>query len=660
MRVKKIKRKRKKKRGVVEMNKFYLTRRRRISTCISAFVITALVITNAVGISYAVSTTTSDISATDSVAMLLSSMGVISLDSSGSYNLGKSVTRAEFAKMLVMASPYKDLVTTTSKSSPFRDVASNNWAAPYIKIAASKGLLSGYSDGSFRPNNIVTLEQGVNSALKLLGYTQSDFTGIFPYAQMNIYSSNGLSDNIVGGIGTLMTKGDAANLIYNLMGTSTKDGTQKFAETLGYSLNASGEVDYAGVINANMNGPYTVKSSSWASNLGMSAANLTVYKNGSVVSASEVENYDIIYYSQSRSTIWVYDDRVTGIYEKASPNQNSVTSVTISGKEYQLESTAAFSALSSSGTLKIGNAVTLLLGKNGGVADAVSSTELNETVIMYITEMGSKTYENASGSKYTSKYIKGINQNSTEIEYAVSQDWMDVGNLVKISFDQNNTMNISSVSKSGSIYGKIDADLRTIGITKVATNANLIDTNMGNYIATSLDRLDGVTVNSSDILYYEASNGQVTTIIFDDITGDTMQYGVVTSAKSNNSSMSLSGSYTYIIDGVTQTLSTKDSTLNVKSGPAKFYGESGEISIIKNLDKTGSRVKSFNSAHVVIDDDNGTYPISASVSVYANSSGSYNISTLSAALDAYNLNKSISFYYDRDPSEGGQIRVIVY
>jgi hypothetical protein len=105
--------------------------------------------------------------------------------------------------MLVMASSYKDLVQTTSYSSPYKDVPAKNWAAPYIRLAVSNGLMSGYSDGTFRPNNTVTLEQAVNSVLLLLGYTQSDFTGAFPYAQMNVYVNNGLSQNISGAFSSI-------------------------------------------------------------------------------------------------------------------------------------------------------------------------------------------------------------------------------------------------------------------------------------------------------------------------------------------------------------------------------------------------------------------------------------------------------------------------
>jgi hypothetical protein len=625
----------------------------KMRTAITVLLICSLVFVNGTAVTYAASASASG---TDTATMLLVSMGVLSADSSGSYDLSKTVTRAEFAKMIVMASSYKDLVKTTSYSSPYKDVPAKNWAAPYIRIAVSKGLMTGYSNGTFRPGSPITLEQAVNSALKLLGYAKSDFTGAFPYAQMNVYSSNGLSENIVGGVGTLLTKSDAANLIYNLMGTTLKDGSKTYAETLGYSLNDSGEVNYADVISSNMIGPYTVKSGSWASELGMNSASLTVYKNGSVVTVSDVKNYDILYYSHSKGTVWVYDDKVTGVYESASPSQNAPTSVTVSGTEYNLESSAAFSALSSTGTLKTGSAVTLLLGKNGGVADAVSSTVANDSAVVYVTETGTKTYTNASGSQYTSFYFKGVKPSGAEIEYATTQKWIEPGDMLDIRFDSDGDMTIGRVSSGGRVSGVVDADLYTIGTTGVSTSVKILDTNLGNYTATSLARLDGVKLDADDILYYEASGGKVNMLILKDVTGDTAKYGVLTSAKSGDSS----GSYTYLIGGVSATLTTQNGTLGAHAGPVKLYGESGKIALMKNLYSVGTKVKTFTGSQVTVSDDIGTYPVSANVAVYTNASGSYKVSTLSAALTAFQSKKSVTFFYDKDPEDGGCIRVIVY
>ena len=58
-------------------------------------------------------------------------------------NLGSSVTRAEFAKMLVSASTFKDEVGTDSANSLYKDVKKNHWAVEYIKIAVEQGWMTG-------------------------------------------------------------------------------------------------------------------------------------------------------------------------------------------------------------------------------------------------------------------------------------------------------------------------------------------------------------------------------------------------------------------------------------------------------------------------------------------------------------------------------------
>ncbi len=620
-------------------------------------VLTALTLVLSLGFS-TVSTTfaasAANSTAEDSVVTLLASMGVLTAGSDGSYHLGNTITRAEFAKMLVEASTYKDLVAGTAKTSPFSDVKGSHWAAPYIKIAANKGLLSGYSDGTFRPDHAVTLEQAANAALKLLGYEQSDFAGVFPYAQINLYESTGLSQNITGGIGTTLTKRDAANLIYNMMGTDLKDGSKKYAETLGYALNSSGEVDYADVVSSNMQGPYTVKSSNWAAELGMNTGTPIIYKNGIKADASDVNTYDILYYSKSKGTVWAYDDRVVGVYEKASPSQNAVTSVTVSGKEYSLESSAAFAALSSTGTLKIGDGITLLLGKDGGVADAVSADLTSESTAIYVTETGTKTLTDAKGNDYTSYYFKGVTPRGTEMEYASTQEWVDAGDMVTVSYE-NGGVRVSSAGSS--LSGKVDASLRTIGAARVASDAFITDTYDSRVTSVSLSRLDGMTLSDSEVLYYKAENGEITELVLNDATGDAREYGILTKAKSSGSNMSLSGSYTYDLNGTQKTLNTQNSSLGVGTGPMVLVTENGEVTGMRNLSAVSGRVTAVDSSSVTA--GGKTYSFAYDVVVYTkDSSGNYKTAQLS---DAAAAGSKASFYYDYDrgPDAGGRIRIIV-
>ena len=417
-------------------------------------------------------------------------------------------------------------------------------------------------------------------------------------------------------------------------------------------MNSSGEVDYAKVVASNMNGPYTVRSTAWTGDLGVGSSAL-IYKNGVQVSSSDVSLYDVIYYSTDKNTIWVYDDRVTGIYEKANPNQNAVTSVVVSGKEYSLESSAAFAALSSTGTVKIGQGVTLLLGKDGGVSDAVSTAELKETTAVYVTATGTKTYQDQNGNNYTSKYMKGVTASGNEVEYRVSETWIDVGDTVAVTFTDDK-MKVSFVSAG--VTGKVDEGLSTIGGKPVAAGVSILDTYEGAYTVTSMERLSGMSLDSSDILYSKIENGKVTELILNNVTGDALEYGIVLSAETGGSGLNVSGKYTYDIDGVTKTLSTQNKSLGIKAGAAAFYGPGNEVSNIKNLKSVGSKITSVTDHFIIA---NGiTYEYSPDVKVYVKDGSDYKLTTVS---DAVSAGKTASFYYDFDktPATGARIRVIV-
>ena len=82
-------------------------------------------------------------------------------DSNGNFRPNDPVSRAELAKILVIAlygdtSP-QDFKTLHGSELNFRDISNEtHWSFPYIKIAKEKGLIRGYPDGTFRKENLVT------------------------------------------------------------------------------------------------------------------------------------------------------------------------------------------------------------------------------------------------------------------------------------------------------------------------------------------------------------------------------------------------------------------------------------------------------------------------------------------------------------------------
>ena len=122
-------------------------------------------------------------------------LGILSGDGSGNLNLSSSVTRAQFVTMMVAASSYKDAVGSYG-SSLFKDLKGDHWASPYVKVAVEQGWMSGYVDGTFRPDQGITLEEGCTALLRLLGYDSSTLTGAYPTAQLSKASALGLLDDV--------------------------------------------------------------------------------------------------------------------------------------------------------------------------------------------------------------------------------------------------------------------------------------------------------------------------------------------------------------------------------------------------------------------------------------------------------------------------------
>ena len=98
------------------------------------------------------------------VSQVVTALGILDGNSSGSLELSRNVTRAEFITMALKASPNGDQVGEAS-TSPYPDVPYTHWAAGYVEAAVAAGLATAYSDGTFRPDNPITLAEGATIAL---------------------------------------------------------------------------------------------------------------------------------------------------------------------------------------------------------------------------------------------------------------------------------------------------------------------------------------------------------------------------------------------------------------------------------------------------------------------------------------------------------------
>ena len=86
----------------------------------------------------------------------LSAAGIVGGYPDGTFRPTAPVTRAELVTMLAKLSG-----ETASQDTTFPDVSATSWARPAISLAQEKGWVSGYSDGTFRPQNSVTRAEAV-------------------------------------------------------------------------------------------------------------------------------------------------------------------------------------------------------------------------------------------------------------------------------------------------------------------------------------------------------------------------------------------------------------------------------------------------------------------------------------------------------------------
>ena len=82
-------------------------------------------------------------------------LGIFQGDANGKFNPASPITRAQIAKVLVVAFN----IENQGESIKFTDVPENHWATEYISILASNGITSGNDDGSFGYNEMLKVKQ---------------------------------------------------------------------------------------------------------------------------------------------------------------------------------------------------------------------------------------------------------------------------------------------------------------------------------------------------------------------------------------------------------------------------------------------------------------------------------------------------------------------
>lgn len=87
----------------------------------------------------------------------LASMGILTGYADGTFKPDAPITRAEFA---TIATRFDTLISLDGENN-FKDVPDTHWAVKYINAGVAKGWINGYGDGTFKPDESITRAQVV-------------------------------------------------------------------------------------------------------------------------------------------------------------------------------------------------------------------------------------------------------------------------------------------------------------------------------------------------------------------------------------------------------------------------------------------------------------------------------------------------------------------
>ncbi len=171
---------------------------------------------------------------------LLSALDIIKGDDKGNFNPDNTITRAEMAAIVCRAKGLENAANGAKGATAFVDVAADHWAAGYVNIASQNGIINGYGDGRFGPEDTVSFEQAVKMIVCALGFEpMAAQKGGWPTGYLVVANTYKITEGVANS-----TRADVATLVYNALSTPMMDQTTYGADAEFEILDGKKDRDY--------------------------------------------------------------------------------------------------------------------------------------------------------------------------------------------------------------------------------------------------------------------------------------------------------------------------------------------------------------------------------------------------------------------------------
>jgi len=414
----------------------------------------------------------------------------------------------------------------------------------------------------------------------------------------------------------------------------------------------------------------------------------SMFKNGVAATAADIRQYDVATWDSGARILQVSDLKLTGVYEAVSPSPAAPITIRVMGKDFDVLSTARDDLAA----FKVGDKITLLLTADNKVAGAVSADVVKGDAVGIAT---------ISETKATVKLLQG----GLEVSGTVSKGTAERYNnqLVTVTSSAKDRLSLSAVSGSAA-KSDLDVSQRRLGDRDVAENVAVYDrVKDGKTVKVDYDSLTLTTIPKSKISFvsYDYA-GRVKYMVLDDVTGDTYDYGyfyytpvettrvpVLKYGADGKPETNPDGSYVYETDsngniiyeneqveGSRPTLCVKwadadgnesystkggftGSVRNSVPGGVALSADGRVAATVTLKSLTGVKRSAFDSEEMTVTVAGVSYPVSAAVQCYNKTTKTWFKPGKEGMEAARAYSDDLTLYYDRSPSEGGKIRMIV-
>ncbi|MGE4283282.1 MAG: S-layer homology domain-containing protein [Clostridia bacterium] len=130
----------------------------------------------------------------------------------GTLGLERPIRRVEFCAVVTRMQGYEGS-TKFAGQIPFKDVQKDYWGYEYIATAYELKTLSGFPDGTFKPDNQITYGEAVSILVRAMGYAGDVKGEKWPDNYMEVGSSLGITKNLSIDFNRPVTRGEISILV---------------------------------------------------------------------------------------------------------------------------------------------------------------------------------------------------------------------------------------------------------------------------------------------------------------------------------------------------------------------------------------------------------------------------------------------------------------